>query len=26
MVEQEIGVRVTDTYTIKKIDENYFTE
>jgi restriction system protein len=26
MVEQEIGVRVTETYRIKKIDENYFTE
>jgi restriction system protein len=26
MVEQEIGVRVTETYKIKKIDENYFTE
>lgn len=26
MVDQEIGVRVTDTYKIKKIDEYYFTE
>ncbi len=26
MVDQEIGVRITDTYKIKKIDENYFTE
>ena len=26
MVEKEIGVRVTETYKIKKIDENYFTE
>lgn len=26
MVEQEIGVRVTEIYKIKKIDENYFTE
>jgi len=26
MVEHEIGVRVIETYKIKKIDENYFTE
>ncbi len=26
MVEQEIGVRVTEIYKIKKTDENYFTE
>ena len=26
MVKHEIGVRVTETYKIKKIDENYFTE
>ena len=26
MVAQEMGVRVTETYRIKKIDENYFTE
>jgi restriction system protein len=26
MVQQEVGVRVTETYRIKKIDENYFTE
>ncbi len=26
MVEQEVGVRVTETYRIEKIDENYFTE
>jgi restriction system protein len=26
MVENEVGVRVTETYRIKKIDENYFTE
>lgn len=26
MVEKEIGVRVTEIYKIKKIDENYFTE
>jgi restriction system protein len=26
MVEQEIGVRVAETYRIKRIDENYFTE
>jgi restriction system protein len=26
MVEQEIGVRVTETYRLKRIDENYFTE
>ena len=26
MVEREVGVRVTEMYKIKKIDENYFTE
>lgn len=26
MVQKEIGVRVTEIYKIKKIDENYFTE
>jgi restriction system protein len=26
MVEHEVGVRVTETYKVKKIDENYFTE
>lgn len=26
MVEHEVGVRVTETYKLKKIDENYFTE
>lgn len=26
MVKHEIGVRVTETYKIKKVDENYFTE
>jgi restriction system protein len=26
MVQKEIGVRVAETYKIKKIDENYFTE
>jgi restriction system protein len=26
MVEYEVGVRVTETYKVKKIDENYFTE
>jgi restriction endonuclease Mrr len=26
MVEKEVGVRVTETYKIRKIDENYFTE
>jgi restriction endonuclease Mrr len=26
MVEHEIGVRVTETYKIKRTDENYFTE
>lgn len=26
MVQKEIGVRVTETYKIRKIDENYFSE
>ena len=26
MVEHEVGVRVTDTFKLKKIDDNYFTE
>jgi restriction system protein len=26
MVEREVGIRVSEVYKIKKIDENYFTE